>query len=357
MTEQHGAGSVAKNRRIVLPCPAHAPLARVPEAVDSGNKHKLGMAFREHVRCLLDVVHNTGAGNIRFSAFDLVAHAQHIRNNGVWRRRDVVLRGGAGEQCVQILWIHARHVKRSFARNCEHIHCALVMRCKMARAGSEPLTHLAGCERKTHAIPKNICERLIAHRTAGLVRTGSQYSDIFEPFDQSGHCLFLSVMVCWTRQNYTDYFVFFQWIAVHNHDIIHLYQLNRACIKNYMKKQITVFLVEDDKDLADIYCTKFKQAGFICQHMQTGSGATEMIQKNIPDVAILDVMLPQKNGFEILQEIRANIKTKHMPVIMLTSLGNGFDVRQGIKNGADKYLVKTEVTPTQIVEEINNLLK
>ncbi|EKD33393.1 MAG: sensor histidine kinase/response regulator [uncultured bacterium] len=124
-----------------------------------------------------------------------------------------------------------------------------------------------------------------------------------------------------------------------------------------MKKQITVFLVEDDKDLADIYCTKFKQAGFICQHMQTGSGATEMIQKNIPDVAILDVMLPQKNGFEILQEIRANIKTKHMPVIMLTSLGNGFDVRQGIKNGADKYLVKTEVTPTQIVEEINNLLK
>jgi DNA-binding response OmpR family regulator len=77
----------------------------------------------------------------------------------------------------------------------------------------------------------------------------------------------------------------------------------------------------------------------------------------LPDLLLLDVVLPKKDGFEILAELRKDARTKDLLVILLTNLGQKPDVERGIKLGADDYIIKAHYTPTEVVEKIAKLLK
>lgn len=123
----------------------------------------------------------------------------------------------------------------------------------------------------------------------------------------------------------------------------------------------TIFLVEDDPFLIDIYSTKFKKEGFQVEVIQNGEKALERIKEKIPDVLILDLVLPSLNGWEILHEIqRMKLENKNlekMKIVILSNLGQKEDVEKGLQLGASKYLIKVFYTPDEVVKEITQIIE
>lgn len=117
-----------------------------------------------------------------------------------------------------------------------------------------------------------------------------------------------------------------------------------------------IVLVEDDPLLIDIYATKFKEAGFQVAVADRGDAAAGVIEQEKPDVVVLDVVLPQKDGWEILKSLKANPKTKDIKVVMLSNLGQKEEIEKGMGLGAAAYLIKAHYTPSQVVKEIRKIL-
>lgn len=125
-----------------------------------------------------------------------------------------------------------------------------------------------------------------------------------------------------------------------------------------MSEKTNILLVEDDAFISGMYETKLVSMGFHVEVKDDGDAAWERIEKDpLPDLILLDVVLPKKDGFEILEAIRANKRTEGVPVILLTNLGQKPDVERGIKLGADDYIIKAHFTPSEVVEKIQKVLK
>lgn len=118
-----------------------------------------------------------------------------------------------------------------------------------------------------------------------------------------------------------------------------------------------VLLVEDDTTLIDMYSLKFKEEGFTLLVADNGETGLEMALKEVPDVILLDIMMPKMDGFAVLAEIKKNAKTKNIPVLMLSNLGQTADVEKGEKMGAKDYIVKASMTPSQVVDKVKSYIK
>lgn len=116
----------------------------------------------------------------------------------------------------------------------------------------------------------------------------------------------------------------------------------------YMDKKLRVLLIEDDKFLIKLYSDKLIRDGFDVSMAISGEEGLGKVAGEKPDLVLLDVILPQKNGFDILSELKLNPETKHIPVVMLTNLGQDSDVKRGLELGAVDYLVKTDFSITKL---------
>ena len=122
------------------------------------------------------------------------------------------------------------------------------------------------------------------------------------------------------------------------------------------KKIATVLIVDDDEFLLEMYALKFKEEGFRVEIAESGREALEQIERVKPDVVLLDVVLPELDGFAVLQKLRSE-KKAHVPfVVMLTNLGQKDDTERGMRLGADDYVVKAHFTPSEVVEKVRKLL-
>jgi DNA-binding response OmpR family regulator len=117
-----------------------------------------------------------------------------------------------------------------------------------------------------------------------------------------------------------------------------------------------VLLVEDDKMIIDMYTLKFTQEGYDVTQAENGKDGLELAKKNNPDIILLDIILPQMDGFTVLKELRANESTKKTPVVLLTNLGQDGDVKKGLELGANDYLIKANFTPSQVVDKVKSVL-
>ncbi|MFH1564262.1 MAG: response regulator [bacterium] len=122
------------------------------------------------------------------------------------------------------------------------------------------------------------------------------------------------------------------------------------------KKKLKILLIEDDQMLATIYAAKLEQLGYNYKHVSDGETGINEVAKFAPDVVLLDIILPKKDGFAVLKAIKSDKKTQKIVVILLTNLGQEDDIKKGLDLGAANYLTKTNCTPTQIVAEINKIL-
>ncbi len=121
-------------------------------------------------------------------------------------------------------------------------------------------------------------------------------------------------------------------------------------------KAIKIMLIEDDTFLSSMYAEKLSSENFLVVTAMDGQEALEKIKREIPDVVLLDIMIPKVNGFEVLKRIKTDAATAAIPVILLTNLSQENEVKQGLDLGASDYLVKAHFTPTEVIGKIKKVL-
>lgn len=117
-----------------------------------------------------------------------------------------------------------------------------------------------------------------------------------------------------------------------------------------------ILLVEDEEPIRELYKRQLELAGFQVDAFGIGKDALTAVSQKDYDLLLLDIMLPDINGLQILKEVKANDRTKNISVLMLTNLGQDITIKEGFDLGAEGYLIKASYTPDQIIEEINNIL-
>jgi len=101
-----------------------------------------------------------------------------------------------------------------------------------------------------------------------------------------------------------------------------------------------VLLIEDEPNIIEAITFLLKHDGWLVSSHSDGADAVEVVQKTQPDLLILDVMLPNRSGFDILQELRTNWPEPRLPVLMLTAKGQAKDREVAEQFGADIYMTK-----------------
>jgi len=127
--------------------------------------------------------------------------------------------------------------------------------------------------------------------------------------------------------------------------------------ENKTDKKIKIVLVEDDKFISLAYKDGLTRAGFNVIHAADGIEGIEKIMAEKPDLVLLDIIMPGKNGFEVMEEIKKHPETKEIPVIFLSNLSQDADIKKGKKMGAVDYWVKSNLSLAEMVEKINNFFK
>ncbi len=118
-----------------------------------------------------------------------------------------------------------------------------------------------------------------------------------------------------------------------------------------------IVIVEDDADLAEIYKTRLELIGYTCFVAYNGITGLYFIQKEIPDLVLLDLMVPDIAGDEILRKLRASTWGKNIPVIIISNL-NEADAPAGLRDlGISGYAVKANLSNDQIDQIVNGILR
>ncbi len=119
----------------------------------------------------------------------------------------------------------------------------------------------------------------------------------------------------------------------------------------------TILLVEDDETLRDMYTLKIEAEGYKLLTAADGEVGLALALAHHPDVILLDIMMPKMDGFAVLTELKKDEALKQTPILMLSNLGQQADVDKGKQLGANDYVVKASMTPTQVVAKIKSYLK
>ncbi len=123
-----------------------------------------------------------------------------------------------------------------------------------------------------------------------------------------------------------------------------------------MKKVVKVLIVEDDKNICDMYAITFMRHGFTVYTAPDGRAAINKFKNKNPDIVLLDIMMPNVDGHQVLKEIRKDVNT-YVPVIMLTNLDADDFARESQFDHIDAYLVKSHYSPREVVEKTMEVLR
>ena len=123
------------------------------------------------------------------------------------------------------------------------------------------------------------------------------------------------------------------------------------------EKNINILIAEDDEFIRDIYNRIFSMNGYTVHLAVNGVEALEKLEELVPDLILLDIMMPYQNGKEVFKKIKLNEKLKNVPVVFLTNVSAQDDMEQELLDQADKYLIKAHFTPKEVLEEVVPLIK
>jgi len=118
-----------------------------------------------------------------------------------------------------------------------------------------------------------------------------------------------------------------------------------------------ILLVEDDSDIRMVYAEVLRDNGYKVLEAKDGDIGLKRAFSDEWDLALLDIMLPGEDGMKILKHIKSNDKLKTKPVILLTNLDSESIISEGFSLGADGYLIKSEITPDKIIDEVKAYFK
>lgn len=115
-------------------------------------------------------------------------------------------------------------------------------------------------------------------------------------------------------------------------------------------------IVEDDEHISKVYEIKLNKEGMGTLLARDGEEAISKIKNEKPDIILLDLMVPKKDGFEVLTEIKKDSNLANIPVIVLSNLGQQADQDRALGLGANEYLVKVDISIQGVIEKVKGYL-
>ena len=122
------------------------------------------------------------------------------------------------------------------------------------------------------------------------------------------------------------------------------------------KRKPKILMMEDNIFLRKLYRDKLTREGFVFIEATNGIEGINKTLSEKPDLIILDLILPRKNGFDVLDDLRKDSRTKNIPVIVLSNLAQEIDIKEALARGAREYLVKTETRLEDVIKKIKKWL-
>lgn len=122
-------------------------------------------------------------------------------------------------------------------------------------------------------------------------------------------------------------------------------------------KRTKILIIEDDSYISDMYRIKLENSGYEVIIASDGIEGFKALEKQKPNVILLDIVMPKMDGFNVLKMIKNDSNFKNIPVILLTNLGQEENVKRGFELGAVSYIIKAHFTPSEVVEKIKGVLE
>lgn len=116
-----------------------------------------------------------------------------------------------------------------------------------------------------------------------------------------------------------------------------------------------ILIVEDDIFLAKLHKKKLAEKGYDVLFEKDGQGVLDTVKKEHPDLVILDLIMPIKDGFAVLKELKDDAETKDVEVIVLSALGSDSDIKQIMELGARDYFVKSNISLADFISYLDNM--
>jgi adenylate cyclase len=123
------------------------------------------------------------------------------------------------------------------------------------------------------------------------------------------------------------------------------------------KKTALLLVAEDDQFYANLYRTKLEKEGFGVLVASNGTETLDLLRKNSPNLIILDLVMPEMDGFEVLKKLKEEKDLRDVPVIILSNLGQPEDIERAKALGVFKYIIKSNVSIHQMVESVEEALE
>ena len=124
-----------------------------------------------------------------------------------------------------------------------------------------------------------------------------------------------------------------------------------------MPDNLKVLIVEDDSFLSQMYSSKLKLEGYQVLSAFDGEKGLRLAKKELPDLILLDLLLPKKSGFDVLAELKQAPETANIPVVVLSNLGQKTDIDRCFELGVTDYLIKAHFIPSDVIAKIKKTLE
>jgi len=117
-----------------------------------------------------------------------------------------------------------------------------------------------------------------------------------------------------------------------------------------------ILIIEDDRYISKMYQLKLSLDGFDVQVADNGRIGVDKVKEFKPDIILTDILMPELDGFEVIKQVKADEESKTTPILIMSNLGQEDHIQKGLELGALGYIVKSQYTPSKVVDKIKEIL-
>ena len=123
-----------------------------------------------------------------------------------------------------------------------------------------------------------------------------------------------------------------------------------------MSETKKILIIEDDRYISKMYQLKLSLEGYEVQVGENGRQGVDKVKEFMPDIILCDILMPELDGFEVIKIVKSDEATKSIPILIMSNLGQEDHIQKGMSLGAIGYIVKSQYTPSKVVETIKQVL-
>lgn len=123
-----------------------------------------------------------------------------------------------------------------------------------------------------------------------------------------------------------------------------------------MAEQKKILIIEDDRYISKMYQLKLSLEGYSVEVAENGRQGVDKVKEFVPDVILCDILMPELDGFEVIKIVKSEEATKNIPILIMSNLGQEDHIQKGMQLGAVGYIVKSQYTPSKVVDTIKQVL-